>query len=106
MLAFITTLRHPHNSADYRHVESLLQGTLASLTQQSCDDYIVIIVGNRRPAFPLPKRAVFIEVDFPPPSDHKGSRNRPCVSDLGQGHKERCRFDRCARLRAGLRDVR
>src|SRR5947209_7019462 len=74
MLSFITTLRHPQNSADYGRVESLLQDTLASLTRQSCGDYTVIIVGNRRPAFPLPARATFVEVDFPPPSDLKGPR--------------------------------
>jgi len=74
MLAFITTLRHPHNSASYRHVESLLQDTLESLTRQSCDDYVAIIVGNRRPSFPMPQRAVFVEVDFPPPSDINGPR--------------------------------
>lgn len=72
MLAFLTTLRHPQNSADYARVESLLRDTLASLGRQSCDDYVVIIVGNRRPAFPLPDRALFIEVDFPPPSDING----------------------------------
>ena len=67
MLAFITTLRHPQNAANYDRVEALLQDTLASLTQQTCDDYLVIIVGVRRPAFPLPKRVIFVEVDFPPP---------------------------------------
>jgi hypothetical protein len=72
MLAFITTLRHPQNSADYGRVESLLQDTLASVTRQTSDDYVVIIVGNRRPAFPLPERALFVKVDFGPPSDVKG----------------------------------
>ena len=74
MLAFITTLRHPQNSADYSRVESLLQDTLASLTQQTFDDYAVIIVGNRRPAFRLPDHTVFVQVDFLPPSDHRGPR--------------------------------
>lgn len=87
MLAFITTLRHPQNSTDYGHVESLLQDTLASLTRQSCDDYIVIIVGNHRPEFPLPKRAVFVEVDFPPPSDHKGPRTGPAPFIWDKGTK-------------------
>ena len=44
MLAFITTLRHPQNSADYGRVESLLQDTLSSLTRQSSEEYTVIIV--------------------------------------------------------------
>ena len=71
MLAFITTLRHPQNSADYGRVESLLQDTLASVTRQTSDDYVVIIVGNRRPAYPLPERGLFVEVNFGPPSDVK-----------------------------------
>src|SRR5690242_17396181 len=85
MLAFVTTLRHPHNSADYNRVEALLQDTLASLTRQSCDDYVIIIVGNRRPAFPLPARTHFIEVDFPPPSTLKGPQTGKarCIWDKG-----------------------
>jgi hypothetical protein len=74
MLVFITTLRHPQNSAEYGRVESLLQDTLASVTRQTSDDYAVIIVGNRRPAFPLPEPALFVEVNFGPPSDVKGPR--------------------------------
>lgn len=72
MLAFITTLRHPHNSADYARVETLLRDTLGSLTRQVCDEYVVIVVGNRRPTFPLPARTHFVEVDFPPPSPRAG----------------------------------
>lgn len=87
VLAFITTLRNPHNSADYGRVEWLLQGTLASLTQQSSDDYVVIIVGNRRPSFPLPERVVFVQVDFPPPSDHKGPRTGPAAVIWDKGTK-------------------
>lgn len=68
MLAFVTTLRHPHNSADYDRVEMLLQDTLASITRQTCDDYVAIVVGNRKPSFTLPSRAHFIEVGFAPPS--------------------------------------
>src|SRR6201997_140060 len=85
MLAFITTLRHPQNAADYGRVEALLQDTLASLTQQSCDDYVVIIVGNRGPSFPLPERTVFVEVDFPPPSNLKSPRtgNASIIWDKG-----------------------
>lgn len=87
MIAFMTTLRHPQNSADYVRVESLLQDTLASLTRQSCDDYVVIIVGNRRPSFPLPERTVFVEVNFPPPSMHKGPRTGPAAAIWDKGTK-------------------
>lgn len=85
MLAFVTTLRHPHNSADYDRVETLLQGTLASITRQTSDDYAVIIVGNRRPSFPLPPRTHFVEVDFAPPSVEGVPRtgNAPAVWDKG-----------------------
>jgi hypothetical protein len=72
MLAFITTVRHPHNSADYDRVETLLQGTLASIARQACDDYVILVVGNRRPGFPLPARTHFIQVDYPPPSPRNG----------------------------------
>jgi hypothetical protein len=72
MIAFVTSLRHPQNSADYDRVESLLQETLASVTNQDGDDYVVIVVGNKRPSFPLPSRVHFVEVDFPPPAPPSG----------------------------------
>src|SRR5258705_7160070 len=78
---------HPQNSADYCRVESLLQDTLASLSQQSCDDYRMIIVGNRRPAFPLPERAIFVDVNFPPPSDLKGPQTGPAPVIWDKGTK-------------------
>ena len=87
MLAFITTLRHPQNSADYGRVESLLQDTLASLTRQTSDDYEVIIVGNRRPSFELPPRTTFVEVDFAPPSDVKGPQTGPAPVIWDKGTK-------------------
>jgi hypothetical protein len=87
MLTFITTLRNPLNSSNYDRVESLLQDTLASLTQQTSDDYVVIIVGNRQPAFPLPEQVVFVQVDFPPPSDHKGPRTGPAAVIWDKGTK-------------------
>lgn len=74
-LAFITPLRHPRNSADYGRVEELLADTLNSIARQSCEDYVAIVVGNQRPAWRLPERAHFVEVDFPPPSVHQG----PCT---------------------------
>ncbi len=87
MLAFITTLRHPQNAANYGRVEALLQDSLASLTQQTCDDYLVVIVGNRRPSFPLPERVRFVEVAFPPPSTIKGPRTGPASVIWDKGTK-------------------
>lgn len=72
MLAFVTSLRHPANATDYGRIEVLLQETLGSISQQSSDDYVIIIVGNREPSFDLPERAVFVPVDFPPPAAATG----------------------------------
>ncbi|KQQ49728.1 glycosyltransferase family A protein [Plantibacter sp. Leaf314] len=85
MLAFITTLRHPQNSVDYGRVERLLEDTLRSVTQQTSDDYVVIIVGNRRPDFELPPRTEFVEVDFPAPAPATGAQTAraPFVWDKG-----------------------
>lgn len=84
-LAFITTVRHPHNASDYTRVESLLKDTLASMTRQTCGDYVVIVVGNRRPDFPLPLRTHFVEVDYPAPSPTKGAQTglAPSIWDKG-----------------------
>ena len=77
-LAFITPLRHPQNSADYGHVEALLKDTLESISRQTSDDFVAIVVGNRKPTFPLPRRTHFVHVDFPPPSALRG----PCTGRL------------------------
>lgn len=72
MIAFVTSLRHPQNSADYGRVESLLEDSLQSVCSQEDEDYIVIVVGNERPTFNLPPRVRFIEVDFPAPAPPSG----------------------------------
>ncbi|MDX1889116.1 glycosyltransferase family A protein [Mycolicibacterium sp. 050158] len=85
MLAFVTTLRHPHNSRDYAHVERLLRESLRSITRQTHDDYVVVIVGNQAPRFALPPRTHFVEVDFDPPSLQRGPHTgaTACVWDKG-----------------------
>jgi hypothetical protein len=85
LLAFITSLRHPNNSADYGRVEALLQESLRSVCRQTSDDYAVFVVGNRRPRFTLPPQVEFIEVDFPPPVSTPGPRfgREPFVWDKG-----------------------
>jgi len=72
MIAFVTTLRHPDNAASYERVERLLQATLASVTQQDSEDYVVIVVGNRLPNFDLPARVHFVPVDFAAPAPPSG----------------------------------
>ncbi|MGE2729244.1 glycosyltransferase family A protein [Mycolicibacterium vaccae] len=87
MLVFITTLRHPHNSSDYRRVEALLQDTLWSVGRQTDRDYRVVIVGNQQPAFALPERTEFVEVDFPPPSRVNGPQTGPASVIWDKGTK-------------------
>lgn len=85
MLAFITSLRHPQNSADYSRVEDLLKETLDSVTAQTSEEFVVIIVGNKKPDFPLQEKVHFVPVDFPPPAPPTGPRTEraPFVWDKG-----------------------
>jgi hypothetical protein len=72
MLAFITSLRHPRNSADYARVEALLAETLASVSRQTAP-YSVWVVGNRRPTRLAPG-VHWVQVDFDAPSTLGGPR--------------------------------
>ncbi|MGW0158728.1 glycosyltransferase family 2 protein [Mycobacterium sp. NPDC003323] len=75
MLVFITSLRHPANTPNYRRTEGYFRDTLASVGNQSSDDYAIVVVGNERPSFRLPPRVHFVEVDFPPPTEFAGQMN-------------------------------
>lgn len=85
MLAFITTLRHPQNSVDYSRVEKLLADTLRSVANQTSVEYVIIVVGNKKPDFDLPERSVFVPVDFPAPAPPTGARTarEPFIWDKG-----------------------
>jgi hypothetical protein len=85
MLAFITTLRHPQNSVDYARVEKLLLDTLKSVGQQTSDDHVIIVVGNKRPDFELPDKVYFVPVAFPAPAPPTGAKTarEPFVWDKG-----------------------
>ncbi|MVA77089.1 glycosyltransferase family 2 protein [Auraticoccus sp. F435] len=85
MLAFVTSLRHPRNSNDYARVERLFHTTLESVTAQTSDDYVVVVVGNRKPSRPLPDRVEFVKVEFPPPVWRRGARTsrRAVLRDKG-----------------------
>jgi hypothetical protein len=72
VLLFVTSLRHPVNARDYDVVERLLRQTLRSLENQTDDDYRVVVVGHRVPAFALPARTEFVTVDFAPPDPENG----------------------------------
>jgi hypothetical protein len=85
VIAFLTSLRHPLNSADYGHVEALLEETLASVAAQTNRDFHVFVVGNREPSFDLGPQTSFVGVDFPPPVDRAGPQFElaPFVRDKG-----------------------
>ncbi len=74
MLAFITSVRNPHNSTDYGRVELLLRRTLRSVCAQTDRDFRVIVVTNRPPSFTVPEKVEVIRVDFPAPDSHEGSQ--------------------------------
>ena len=71
MIVFITSIRHPQNSSDYKKVEELLERTLRSVCNQNNHDYRVVVVCNRIPCFPVPQNVCYVKVDFPPPSKSK-----------------------------------
>ena len=74
IVSFLTSVRHPANSADYARVERLLVKTLTSLNKQTSTNFEVVVVANRpldlAPA--LRRHTRQIVVAFPPPSDHRG----------------------------------
>jgi hypothetical protein len=72
MLAFITSMRHPSNAANYAHNERLLAETLACFANQTSDEYVVIVVGNQEPSFDLPPHAHFVPVDYAAPPRANG----------------------------------
>jgi hypothetical protein len=84
-VAFVTSLRHPDNSASYDRVEALLERTLGSVAGQTATDFSITVVGNRRPSFRLPARTTFVEVDFPAPAPPTGphTARTPFVWDKG-----------------------
>lgn len=76
MLAFITSLRHPTNSNDYARVEMLLLESLRSVTSQTSEDFVVIVVGNKEPKVPLPDKVHFVRVRYPAPAERGVRVNR------------------------------
>lgn len=93
MLVIITTIRHPDNSNSYERIEALLSRTLKSACSQINKEFRVIVVCNQIPntKFQSPK-VDFIKVNFPPPSDKKGSSLK----------LEDCRKDKVGKMITGI----
>ncbi len=69
MVVFITSIRHPLNSNNFRHVEQLFEISLRSVCAQSDPDFRVVVVCNGVPAVAFDDpRVRYHVVDFPPPS--------------------------------------
>ncbi|WP_368498783.1 hypothetical protein [Herbiconiux sp. A18JL235] len=55
------------------------------MSQQDSDDFVILVVGNKRPSFDLPARTHFVPVDFPAPAPPTGAQTarEPFVWDKG-----------------------
>lgn len=74
VLAFVTSIRHPHNSTDYGEVESLLRQSVAAWLRQGDPRFTIIVVANRHVELPTDLRVHEVLVDFPPPTDARTAR--------------------------------
>lgn len=86
MIIFLTTVRHPLNSFNYRKVEALLERMMLSVCNQTSSDFRLVIVCNQVPNFSfVPSKVDFVLVDFPPPSHQKGANLdiNACWKDKG-----------------------
>lgn len=93
VIAFITSIRHPLNSANYTKVLRLLEASLKSVCNQTNPDFRVIVVCNEQPEPRFKdERVEYVRVDFPPPSTHQGPRTT----------KEAVRKDKGAKYVVGL----
>ena len=75
MLVFITPIRHPHNSTNFRKVEELFEMTLRSICHQSDIHFHVVVVCNSRPNISfIDNRISYHIVDYPPPCNIRSAK--------------------------------
>ncbi|MGE0484950.1 MAG: hypothetical protein AB7Q81_12485 [Gammaproteobacteria bacterium] len=91
MLAFLVTVRHPHNCNSYARVWRLLEDTLRSLLAQRSGAFRVVVVCNeRRPLAADLAHAARIDwrvVEFPPPSPLRRAATGLTAARLDRGCK-------------------
>ncbi|PKG98815.1 hypothetical protein [Paraglaciecola sp. MB-3u-78] len=70
MLAFITSIRHPHNTNSYKKAVALYEIAARSICSQSNANFILVVVCNEKPVIEFhDERIHYHIVDFPvPPS--------------------------------------
>jgi hypothetical protein len=72
MLVFLTSIRHPHNSNDFRRVETLFEMSLRSVCAQIDSEFRVVVVCNEKPTIEFcDSRVIYHVVDFPAPSKER-----------------------------------
>jgi hypothetical protein len=73
MVVFVTSLRHPHNARNFRHVETIFERSVRSVCSQIDPEFRVVVVSNVKPqiGFDDP-RIIYHVVDYPPPSAAAG----------------------------------
>ncbi len=68
MLTFIVPLKSQAVSSDWAKVSSNLARTLKSITNQTCNEYKVLVVCHEKPEISYSHPSVsYIQVEFPPP---------------------------------------
>lgn len=86
MLAFIVPVKSKKVTADWEIFSQLVERTLRSITNQTSDEYFVVVVCHERPEllFEHPK-VIFQSVEFDPPPVHSGNYQYRC--DLREADK-------------------
>ena len=101
VLTFIIPVRHQDNARDWSALKANLSQTVASISNQSSDDWRGIIVANEGADLPeLPEPFEVVRVDFPPNNMHE--RDGADMEDF----YEAFRVDKGRRVLAGMLQAR
>lgn len=91
LLTFIIPVRHQDNAKDWRQLAANLAQTVASISNQSNNDWSAVIVANEGAELPrLPDRFSVARVTFPPNDMHElGKQGREAFLDAFRADKGR-----------------
>tara|TARA_Y100001001_G_C7934489_1_gene283287 strand:- start:178 stop:1032 length:855 start_codon:yes stop_codon:yes gene_type:complete len=68
MFAFITCIRHPDSTQNWQHVETLYEQCARSICNQADEDFILIVVCNKKPEINFhDEHIIYVETDLPIP---------------------------------------
>lgn len=74
VLAFVTTVRHPHNSTDFTRVQQQTFTSVAAWLGQHDDRFVIVVVANEVLPLPADPRVHTVLVGFAPPSAERTAR--------------------------------